>query len=38
MDIHRYIAGRSAVLQDILAVSDLTAEEKQQIHDLNSRQ
>jgi hypothetical protein len=37
MDIHRYVAGKSAVLQDILAVSDLTAEEKEQIHELNTR-
>ena len=37
MDIHRYIAGKSAVLQDILAISDLTADEKEQIHELNTR-
>ncbi|WP_247826514.1 GrpB family protein [Arthrobacter antioxidans] len=37
MDIHRYIAGKSAVLQDILAVSDLTPEEKSEIHELNTR-
>lgn len=36
MDIRHYIAGKSAVLQDILAVSDLTAEEKQQIYALNT--
>lgn len=37
MDIRRYIAGKSAVLQDILAISDLTAEEKQEIYELNTR-
>lgn len=37
MDIHRYVAGKSAVLQDILAVSDLTAEEKEEIYELNTR-
>lgn len=37
MDIHRYIAGKSAVLQHILALSDLTPEEKEQIHELNTR-
>ncbi|WP_235830841.1 GrpB family protein [Arthrobacter cheniae] len=35
--IHRYIAGKSAVLQDILAVSDLTDEEKTEIYELNTR-
>ncbi len=37
MDIHRYLAGKSAVLQDILALSNLTAEEKQVIFELNTR-
>ncbi len=37
MTIRRYLAGKSAVLQDILAVSDLTAEEKQMIFELNRR-
>ncbi|PPB50149.1 GrpB family protein [Arthrobacter pityocampae] len=37
MNIHRYVAGKSAVLRDILAVSDLTAEEKDEIYDLNTR-
>ncbi|MGV8912136.1 MAG: GrpB family protein [Rhodoglobus sp.] len=36
MDIYRYIAGKSAVLQDVLAASDLTADEKQQIYELNT--
>lgn len=35
MDIDRYVAGESAVLQEVLAVSDLTAEEKQRIRELN---
>ncbi len=35
MDIHRYIAGKSAVLQDILALSELTSDEKRHIHELN---
>ncbi|WP_052274382.1 GrpB family protein [Arthrobacter sp. L77] len=37
MDIHRYIAGKSTVLQDILAVSDLTPEERSEIRELNTR-
>lgn len=37
MDIHRYLAGKSAILQEVLAVSDLTAEEKQMILELNTR-
>ncbi len=37
MDIRRYIAGKSAVLQEVLAVSDLTANEKRQIYELNTR-
>jgi len=36
MDIDRYLAGKSAVLQDILALSDLTPEEKDQILRLNT--
>lgn len=35
MDIGRYTAGKSAVLQEILAGSDLTAEEKREIYELN---
>jgi GrpB-like predicted nucleotidyltransferase (UPF0157 family) len=35
MDIDTYIAGKSAVLQKVLAVSDLTAEERLQILRLN---
>lgn len=37
MDIHRYLAGKSAILQEVLAMSDLTAEEKQTILELNTR-
>ncbi len=37
MDIRRYVAGKSAVLQDILAVSGLTPEEKREIYELNMR-
>lgn len=37
MDSAGYVAGKSAVLQDVLAVSDLTAEEKQLIFELNNR-
>ncbi len=37
MDIRRYLAGKSAVLQDILALSGLTAQEKRVIFDLNTR-
>jgi GrpB-like predicted nucleotidyltransferase (UPF0157 family) len=36
MDITRYIAGKSAVLQDILAATDLTAAEKDEIYRLNA--
>jgi GrpB-like predicted nucleotidyltransferase (UPF0157 family) len=36
MDIDRYLAGKSAVLQDILALSDLTADEKARILRLNT--
>lgn len=35
MNIHRYLAGKSAILQEILALSNLTADEKQTILDLN---
>lgn len=35
MDIDRYIAGKSAVLQDVLAVSDLTEDERRRIWQLN---
>ena len=35
MDIDAYLAGKSAVLQEILALSDLTADEKRQILELN---
>lgn len=37
MDIRRYVAGKSEVLQDLLAVSDLTAKEKRDIYELNTR-
>lgn len=37
MDIRRYVAGKSEVLQDVLAVSDLTPQEKRQIYELNTR-
>ncbi len=37
MDIHQYLAGKSAVLQDILAGSDLTSAEKNEIYNLNAR-
>ncbi|ALE06248.1 hypothetical protein AL755_13580 [Arthrobacter sp. ERGS1:01] len=37
MEMSRYVAGKSEVLQDVLAASDLTAEEKQQIYELNNR-
>lgn len=37
MNIHRYLAGKSIILQEILALSDLTAEEKQTILELNTR-
>ncbi|MHA7268427.1 hypothetical protein [Arthrobacter sp. HLT1-20] len=37
LDVVRSIAGKSAVLQDRLAAPDLTAEEKQQIVELNNR-
>jgi GrpB-like predicted nucleotidyltransferase (UPF0157 family) len=36
-DIHRYVAGKSMILQEILALSRLTAEEKQTILELNTR-
>lgn len=36
-DIDNYIAGKSAVLQEILALSDLTADEKDTIHRLNTK-
>ncbi|MBM6621119.1 GrpB family protein [Micrococcaceae bacterium RIT802] len=36
MDIGRYIAAKSAVLQEVLAVSDLTADEKRLIFELNN--
>lgn len=35
MDIGRYLAGKSAVLQDILALSDLTVQERQAILAVN---
>lgn len=37
MTIDRYVAGKSAVLRDILAVSDLTAEENDEIYERNTR-
>lgn len=36
MTIERYLAEKSAVLQEILALSDLTAQEKQLILELNT--
>lgn len=36
MGIDEYLAGKSAVLQDILALSDLTSDEKEQILRLNT--
>ena len=36
MEIDRYLAGKSAVLQDVLALSDLTDAEKLEIHRLNT--
>lgn len=36
IDILRYIAGKSAVLQEVLAASDLTPHEKQQIYKMNN--
>ena len=36
MDITRYIAGKSAVLQEVLSLSDLTDAEKAEIHQLNT--
>lgn len=36
MDIGRYLAGKSAVLQEVLAVSNLTADEKRLIFELNT--
>ncbi len=37
MDIHRYIARKSDVLQEVLAASDLTAGEKRRIYEINTR-
>ncbi len=36
MDTSRYLAGKSSVLQDILALSDLTEQEKLEILKLNT--
>jgi len=36
ISIGRYIAGKSAVLQDVLEASDLTTDEKRLIYDLNT--
>ncbi|REJ04677.1 GrpB family protein [Microbacterium bovistercoris] len=36
MDIDRYIAGKSDVLQDVLAVSSLTEDEKRRLYALNT--
>lgn len=36
MDISKYLAGKSAVLQEVLAVSDLTSGEKRQVYELNT--
>lgn len=37
MNIHRYLAGKSMILQEILALSNLTVEEKQTILEFNTR-
>lgn len=37
MTIDRYLAGKSAILQEVLALSDLTANEKRRILELNTR-
>lgn len=37
MTMHRYVAGKSMILQEILALSNLTTEEKQTILELNTR-
>lgn len=37
MDIPTYLAGKSAVLQEVLSASDLSATEKRLIYELNSR-
>ncbi len=37
MDIGRYIAGKSLILQEVLAASDLTSDEKRKIFELNTR-
>lgn len=36
MDIPRYVAGKSDVLQEVLALSDLTAAEKDELYRLNT--
>jgi GrpB-like predicted nucleotidyltransferase (UPF0157 family) len=36
MDINRYLAGKSSILQEILVLSDLTAQEKHIIFGLNT--
>lgn len=36
MDIGRYIAGKSLILQEVLAASDLTSDEKRKIFELNT--
>lgn len=36
MDMDRYIAGKSQVLQDVLALSDLTDVGRRLIYDLNT--
>ena len=36
MTIDRYVAGKSAVLQEVLSASGLTDEEKQQIYEVNT--
>ncbi|WP_312179587.1 GrpB family protein, partial [Arthrobacter sp.] len=37
MTIDLYVAGKSAILQEVLALSDLTANERQRIFELNMR-
>ncbi|RJU00844.1 GrpB family protein [Arthrobacter frigidicola] len=37
MNIHRYLAGKPEILREVLVLSNLTAEEKQAILELNTR-
>ncbi len=36
IDIGRYLAGKSLILQEVLAASDLTSDEKRKIFELNT--